>query len=78
MNIPRLTQLDSNQTLVTIGPRQYYFSYQTCIAFQDFTDGRKYRSANSYSVTTAKHMGQMGVKDWPQLSEEQFAEEIAK
>lgn len=64
MKIELLAQA-ANQNVVTIGERSFYFSYSTCIAMRG-PDGL-YRRARTFSSSTAKHMTQMGVKDWPQV-----------
>ena len=70
-----LKQLGSNQTLVEIGDREFFFSYETCVAYRD--SSVRIRRNKNYSVTTAKRLGQMGVKDWPQVSDEEFERRAA-
>ena len=56
--------------VVTVGDREWFFSYQTCVAYR--TDGARYRRAENYSVTTARHMRLAGVADWPKLDDAAF------
>lgn len=60
----------ANMTTVDVGNRTLYFSYETCIAAR--IGVRCVRRDRTYSKTTAKHMGQMGVKDWDQLGDIDF------
>ncbi len=60
----------ANRTVVSIGVADYFFSYSTCVAFRK--GKRRARRDHNYSRTTAKHMGQMGVTNWPQLNDETF------
>ena len=69
----RLTNPTGRNTqahLVEIGLHSFYFSYETCIAYR----GPRVccRVANSYSRTTLKHMREMGVYDWPEVSSDAF------
>lgn len=71
-----LEQAGSNQTIVTIGDVEVFFSYAAAIDFR--APGAKafnprYRG---YSVTTSKHAGQMGVNDYPDSPD--FADRLAE
>ena len=73
----------ANQTVVSMGSRDYYCSYQTCVAYRDVdshvnnVEYRGIRRDHTYSRTTSKHMTQMGVKDWTQVSDEEFEKIMA-
>jgi hypothetical protein len=67
----RLQTLGSNQTRLDLGDKTYWFSYETCVAFSDGS-GLRIRRDHNYSVTTAKHMSQMGVKDWDKMADSDF------
>jgi hypothetical protein len=47
--------------VVSIGNNEYFFSYQTCIAFRGKSGGRSYsiRVPNSWGPTTGKHFKEM-------------------
>ena len=66
----KLTSIAVNQTLVTIGDSEFYFSYNTCVAVKNKKG--KFR-INSPSKTTTKHMRNMNVLDWEIISEEELA-----
>ena len=78
-----INRLNPNCTTFTVGNRTWYFSYQTCVAYQCL--GRflgdayksKLRISESPSPTTAKHMAYMGVADWPRVDDATF-EKIAE
>jgi len=61
----------ANHSIVTIGNKRYFFSYKTCVAYDD-GEGNRIRRDTNYSVTTAKHMGVMGVRDWKRVSDAEF------
>ena len=68
--------------MVTVGERTWFFSYRTCIAFERLDEAgvgafehnwpNRCRRQSNYSPTTAKHMGLMGVKDWPKVDDVTF------
>ncbi len=74
-----LNKINDNALSVTIGPRTWFFSYQTCVAYQDarpVSEGGStmhgMRRQSNYSVTTAKHMNYMGVSEWPKVDDATF------
>lgn len=71
----RLESLGSNQTLVTIGNDEYYFSYNTCMAIRNKEGEFRIKSP---SVTTSRHMNKMGVSDFLLIPEEEFNKHLPK
>jgi len=59
-----------NLNVVTVGDHEYFFSYETCIAYRN--SQIRFRRNKTYSRTTAKHMTELGVKDWPQVTDAEF------
>lgn len=47
--------MNGNLTDVTVGTVTYWFSYETCVAFQDGS-GPRVVSENVWSSTTGKHL----------------------
>lgn len=70
--MPTLKQVYTNAVIVEFGYKTYYFSYETCVAIKD--QNTRFRRNQNYSKTTAKHMTLMGVKDWPQVDDQVFAD----
>ena len=62
----------SNFFGVEIGYKQYFFSYDTCVAFADLKERIFIRRESNYSKTTAKHLRMMGVLDWQKVSDDEF------
>ncbi len=64
--------------VVTIGDREYFFSYQTCIGYRGPIPGVKVdgfggiRIANSWGPTTGRHFRELGCADFPTLTSEEF------
>lgn len=69
----KLITLGSNQTLVTIGDNEFYFSYNTCVAVHNKEGNFRIQSP---SRTTTRHMRQMGVSDFSLVSEKELAQHI--
>ena len=57
---------EPNRIIISIGDVDLFFSYKTLVAAR--TPTARYRTSERYSVTTSKHLGLFGVKDWPQLA----------
>jgi hypothetical protein len=60
--------------VVTIGSNEYFFSYETCIAFRGVSGGREYsiRLPNSWGPTTGKHFNEMGCKNFEVIEQTSF------
>lgn len=69
----KLISLGSNKTCVTIGNDEFYFSYNTCVAIHSKEGDFRIKSP---SVTTTRHMNEMGVSDFLLISEKEFAKYI--
>ena len=74
--IPKLNQLGSNQCRISMGHCVFWFSYETCVAFESYQANIKMRREKAFSRTTSKHLSQMGVKDFPAFSDEAFEAHI--
>ena len=69
--------------VVTIGGNQYFFSYETCIAFagnakhsDEHGGGVEYiqvRLKNHWGPTTGRHFNELGCKDFPEVDNALFA-----
>ena len=59
-----------NLNVVTVGDHEYFFSYETCIAYRN--SQIQFRRNKTYSRITAKHMTELGVRDWPQVTDAEF------
>ena len=69
------TQRNTKAHVVTVGPHELFFSYQTCIAYRCMPPiGECYtvRIANHWGPTTGRHFREMGVADFKVLSDEEF------
>ena len=75
VNLTNPTGRNTKAHIVTVGPMEYFFSYKTCIAIRGVQDGRlvKARIANHWGPTTGRHFGELGCKDFPTVSDEDFA-----
>lgn len=84
-----INRLNPNCTTFTVGNRTWYFSYQTCVGFEQLGTEKQYpvdhkgtviahalriRRDQHYSPTTAKHMSYMGVSSWPRVDDATFEE----
>ena len=56
--------------IVTLGNHDFYFSYETCIAYcGPLGTGRL---QNYWGPTTSRHLSDMGCKNWPVLDDAAF------
>lgn len=67
----KLISLGHKQNLITIGDNDFYFSYNTCVAVRN--KGGEFR-IQSPSITTTRHMRQMGVINFLLISKEELAQ----
>lgn len=75
--IPEIIMHENNYYIIETTQGRYYYSYTTCVAYTNFPFGvLRIRRDRNFSTTTAKHMTKMGVKNWDQVSDEEF-EKIA-
>jgi hypothetical protein len=58
MEIPKINHPTGrpNFTVVVVKGRLYWFSYQTCVAFQDWNAGNLTVRQNEWGPTTGKHL----------------------
>ena len=70
--IPEIIMHENNYYVIDTNQGRYYYSYSTCVAYANFDKQIRVRRDKNYSVTTAKHMTKMGVKNWDQVSDEEF------
>jgi len=64
------TQRNTKAHIVTVGDAEYFFSYQTCIAYRDMEV--RARIANHWGPTTGRHFREMGCADFPMITDEEF------
>lgn len=71
MAIVRLIQVNNTKAhTLHIGNHALHFSYETCVAYEGPL-GRA-RIENHWGPTTGRHMRQLGVKDFPVVSDDEF------
>ena len=61
--------------VVTVGEKEYFFSYQTCIAFRGSNGTSEYRAVrieNSWGPTTGRHFKELGCSNFETVSGEEF------
>ena len=61
--------------IVTIGGREYFFSYETCIGYRsEFGPAEAgIRISNSWGPTTGRHFKELSCGDFETVSDEDFA-----
>ncbi len=69
---PSLTRPGANCLIFTIGPRSWYFSYETLIAYSGPNARRGVRREEDVSFATRNHMQSMGVAEWQRVRSEEF------
>lgn len=68
----------TNTTVVAIKDLRVYFSYETIVAVQYVLNTQlvQKRTNIKYSKTTNKHLSQLGVSTWDQISHENLEQMI--
>jgi len=56
--------------IVTIGDLELFVSYETIIAARTLYERARLR--NDWGPTTGRHINEMGLKDWPIVTEEEL------
>lgn len=70
--LPEIVRYNPNATMIQVGSKRYFFSYQTCVAFSDWKTGTEVRIDQFFSKTTSRHLTLMGVKEYQAIPEEDF------
>ena len=65
-----LNVLGPNMTRVTIGDKEFYFSYNTCVAYRDAK--KAIRTDKYFSKTTQSHLKKMGVSHFTAVSQDEL------
>jgi hypothetical protein len=60
--------------IITIGEHDFYFSYETCIAYRGPLV--HCRIPNLWGPTTGRHIREMGVYNWPEVDADKFWEAL--
>ena len=69
---PTIEVVQANATIVSTGKgKKFFFSYETCVAFESI-GGLQIRRENVWSKTTTKHMKAMACSFFTILSDEDF------
>jgi hypothetical protein len=82
MSMPRLRKPINRNTpahVVSINGADYYFSYETCIAFSGRCKDGNYRTLrieNHWGPTTGRHFNEMGLSDFKIVEDDVFHEMI--
>ena len=60
--------------IVTVGGREYFFSYETCIGYRSEFGAAEsgIRLANHWGPTTGRHFNEMGCGNFQVVSDEEF------
>ena len=68
------TGRNTKACLITVNNDEYFFSYETCIAFRGLRDGHyiRIRRSNEWGPTTGRHFKEMGCSAFQELDEDIF------
>ena len=81
--IPRLENPTGRNTQAHIFTdaegNEYFFSYQTCIAYRGQHKGhyQRFRRKNDWGPTTGRHFKELGCKDFPEFAGEVFEAKLS-
>lgn len=76
-SLPEIDRFNDNSLKIIGNGRMWAISYSTVVAYKGPNCPAGIRRDRTYSKTTAKHMGEMGVKDWHQVDDATFEKEAA-
>lgn len=79
MNLPKIETIKTNFTKLTIDRVEIYFSYETPIAYTDYSkdgEGLVIR-ANDWSTTTGKHLNYINDDKKRRISGKEFEQKLS-
>ena len=71
---PKYTSFGRNCYYIRVGEKEYYYSYNTCVAYWDNTHAVRIQPP---SKTTSRHMSAMGVADFTVVENDEFLKLIS-
>ena len=71
---PKYIGFGKNCYYIQVGKKEYYYSYNTCVAYWDNTHAVRIQSP---SKTTSRHMSAMGVTNFTVIENDEFAKLIS-
>lgn len=71
---PKYIGFGKNYYLIQVGKKEYYYSYETCVAYWDNTHAVRIQPP---SKTTSRHMSAMGVADFTVIENDEFLKLIS-
>ena len=63
--------------IITLNNHTFYFSYETCIAYDGPNSREGARIKNRWGPTTGRHFNEMGVKEYPIVDGDEFEKIIS-
>lgn len=71
---PKYISFGRNCYYIQVGEKEYYYSYNTCVAYWDNTHAVRIQPP---SKTTSRHMSAMGVADFTVVENDEFLKLIS-
>jgi len=71
---PKYIGFGKNYYYIQVGKKEYYYSYNTCVAYWDNTHAVRIQPP---SKTTSRHMSAMGVADFTVIENDEFLKLIS-
>ena len=72
--VPTYINFGRNCYYIRVGEKEYYYSYNTCVAYWDDTHAVRIQSP---SKTTSRHMSAMGVANFTVVENDEFSKLIS-
>lgn len=74
IKIENPTGRNTKAHIVTINENEFFFSYETCIAFRGYIGGKymTIRRPNEWGPTTGRHFRELGCKDFDMIDGDKF------
>lgn len=78
MRVTLESSCNNKAHVVEVGEHRFYFSYQTCIAYERIGEaGTNLRIVNHWGPTTGKHFSKLGVTHFHMVSDEVFNDALS-
>ena len=71
---PKYIGFGKNYYYIQVGKKEYYYSYNTCVAYWDNTHAVRIQPP---SKTTSRHMSAMGVANFTVVENDEFAKLVS-
>ncbi len=70
--VPSVKSSYPNTCVITIGENTFYYSYETCIGYDNWKHNIRIKLNKFFSRTTSRHIGKLGIGMFNPVDEYEF------